>query len=140
MKCQYLISIGSIPGRSDTRNEQVNEHTNRHTSTTPWPFPGPPAERATVTIPAELVAGIDRIEIKRSRFICEAVRHEPQRRQCREPLHSLEDHHPHRALHIAPGLTAWAEALPAEVSDLPDPAAGVAVCWTHAHGWQEREP
>jgi Arc/MetJ-type ribon-helix-helix transcriptional regulator len=101
---------------------------------------GPPAERVTVTMPAELVAGIDRIERNRSRFISEAVRHELQRRQRRELLRSLEDPHPDSATNAALGLTSWAEALPAEVSDLLDPAAGVAVCWTHAHGWQEREP
>jgi metal-responsive CopG/Arc/MetJ family transcriptional regulator len=37
---------------------------------------GPLAERVTVTMPSELVAGIDRIESNRSRFIAEAVRHE----------------------------------------------------------------
>ena len=42
--------------------------------------PGPLAERVTVTMPAELVAEIDRIESNRSRFIAEAVRHELQRR------------------------------------------------------------
>ena len=40
----------------------------------------PPTERVTVTMPGELVAGIDRIEGNRSRFIAEAVRHELQRR------------------------------------------------------------
>ncbi|MFW6730393.1 MAG: hypothetical protein ACODUE_01440 [Synechococcus sp.] len=33
---------------------------------------GPLAERVTVTMPAELVAGIDRVERNRSRFIDEA--------------------------------------------------------------------
>ena len=59
-------------------------------------FP-PPAERVTVTMPAELVAGIDRIEANRSRFIAEAVRHELQRRQRLELLRSLEAPHPDSA-------------------------------------------
>ena len=46
----------------------------------------PLAERVTVTMPSELVAGIDRIEANRSRFIAEAVRHELRR--------SLEAPHP----------------------------------------------
>jgi hypothetical protein len=90
-------------------------------------------------MPAELVAGIDRIERNRSRFIAEAVRHELQRRQRRELHRSLEDPHPDSASNAALGLTAWAKALPADVSDLLDPAAGVSVCWTPAHGWQESE-
>ena len=51
---------------------------------------GPLAERVTVTMPSELVAGIDRIVANRSRFIAEAVRHELQRRQRLELLRSLE--------------------------------------------------
>jgi len=68
-----------------------------------------------VTMPAELVAGIDRIERNRSRFIAEAVRHELRRRQRRELLRSLEEPLPDSAATAALGLTAWAEALP-----LPD--------------------
>lgn len=52
------------------------------------------AERVTVTMPAELIAGIDRIEANRSRFIAEAVRHELQRRQRLELLRSLDSPHP----------------------------------------------
>jgi metal-responsive CopG/Arc/MetJ family transcriptional regulator len=36
---------------------------------------GHSAERVTVTMPAELVAGIDRLERNRSLFIADAVRH-----------------------------------------------------------------
>jgi hypothetical protein len=45
-------------------------------------------------MPAELIAGIDRIEANRSRFIAEAVRHELQRRQRLELLRSLDSPHP----------------------------------------------
>ncbi len=61
----------------------------------------PPTERVTVTMPGELVAGIDRIEGNRSRFITEAVRHELQRRQRQELLRSLEAPHPHSAATVA---------------------------------------
>jgi hypothetical protein len=61
----------------------------------------PPPARVTVTMPGELVAGIDRIEGNRSRFITEAVRHELQRRQRQELLRSLEAPHPHSAATVA---------------------------------------
>jgi metal-responsive CopG/Arc/MetJ family transcriptional regulator len=52
------------------------------------------AERVTVTMPAELVAEIDRSESNRSRFIAEAVRHELQRRLRLELQCSLQSPHP----------------------------------------------
>ena len=101
---------------------------------------GPLAERVTVTIPAELVAGIDRIERNRSRFIAEAVRHELQRRQRLELLRSLEAPHPDTAATAALGLAAWAEGLPSGDDDLLDPHSGAAVNWIPDSGWQESEP
>ena len=47
-----------------------------------------------VAMPAELVAGIDRIERNRSRFIADAVRHELKRRHRQELLRSLQKPHP----------------------------------------------
>jgi len=91
----------------------------------------PPTERVTATMPGELVAGIDRIEGNRSRFITEAVRHELQRRQRQELLRSLEAPHPDSAATAALGLADWAEALPEGDNDLLDPNAGVAVHWGH---------
>ncbi len=88
----------------------------------------PLAERVTVTMPSELVAGIDRIESNRSRFIAEAVRHELQRRQRLELLRSLEAPHPDSV------ATA---ALPEGDSDLLDPSAGVLMHWRPQSGWQE---
>ncbi|MFN9871144.1 MAG: CopG family ribbon-helix-helix protein [Cyanobacteriota bacterium] len=96
-----------------------------------------PAERVTVTMPSELVAGIDRIETNRSRFIAEAVRHELQRRQRLELQRSLEAPHPVRAATAALGLSDWAEALPESDSDLLDPSAGVLLQWRPESGWQE---
>jgi hypothetical protein len=97
----------------------------------------PPAERVTVTMPGELIAGIDRIEGNRSRFITEAVRHELQRRQRQELLRSLAAPHSDSAATAALGLADWAEALPEGDNDLLDPKAGVAVHWRQDSGWQE---
>ena len=97
---------------------------------------GPLAERVTVTMPSELVAGIDRIEANRSRFIAEAVRHELQRRQRLELLRSLEAPHPDSAATAALGLADWAEALPEGDSDLLDPSAGEPLHWRPESGWQ----
>lgn len=96
----------------------------------------PPAERVTVTMPSELVAGIDRIEGNRSRFVAEAVRHELQRRQRLELLRSLEAPHPDSAATAALGLADWAEALSEGDSDLLDPSAGVPLHWRPESGWQ----
>jgi hypothetical protein len=78
-------------------------------------------------MPSELIAGIDRIESNRSRFIAEAVRHELQRRQRLELLRSLEAPHPDSV------ATA---ALPEGDSDLLDPSAGVPMHWRPQSGWQ----
>jgi metal-responsive CopG/Arc/MetJ family transcriptional regulator len=43
--------------------------------------PMPPNERITVTLPAEVVRDIDRLEKNRSKFVLEAVRHELKRRR-----------------------------------------------------------
>ena len=96
----------------------------------------PPAERVTVTMSSELVAGIDRIEGNRSRFVAEAVRHELQRRQRLELLRSLEAPHPDSVATAALGLADWAEALPEGDSDLLDPSAGVPLHWRPESGWQ----
>jgi hypothetical protein len=96
-----------------------------------------PFERVTVTMPAELVAGIDRYERNRSRFIAEAVRHELKRRQRQELQRSLEDPHPDSIATASLGLQSWAESLPAGDAELLDPAAGVPVRWSPGQGWQE---
>ncbi|MEB3305349.1 MAG: ribbon-helix-helix domain-containing protein [Cyanobacteriota bacterium] len=96
---------------------------------------GPLAERVTVTMPAELVAGIDRVERNRSRFIAEAVRHELQRRQRLELQRSLQSPHPDSLATAALGLTDWAEAIPEADSDLLDPNAGTPLTWQAEVGW-----
>ena len=96
---------------------------------------GPLAERVTVTMPAELVASIDRIERNRSRFIAEAVRHELQRRQRLELQHSLQSPHPDSLATAALGLADWAEAQSDADNDLLDPQAGSPLAWQPNTGW-----
>lgn len=88
-------------------------------------------------MPAELVAGIDRYERNRSRFIAEAVRHELRRRQRLELLRSLEQPHPDSLATASLGLAAWQESLPSGDADLLDPEAGVPLRWNPGQGWQE---
>ena len=95
------------------------------------------SERVTVTMPAELVAGIDRIECNRSRFIAEAVRHELKRRQRQELLRSLEEPHPDSLSTAELGLESWSQALPVGDLNLVDPGAGVPLHWEKDKGWQE---
>ena len=68
--------------------------------------------RVTVTLPAELVAGIDRYERNRSRFIAEAVRHELKRRRRQDLERSLEHPHPDSLATATLGLRSWAVSLP----------------------------
>lgn len=95
------------------------------------------SERVTVTMPAELVAGIDRIERNRSRFIADAVRHELKRRQRQELLRSLQEPHPDSLITAELGLEAWSQVLPAYDHTLLDPTAGVPIYWEREKGWQE---
>ena len=98
-----------------------------------------PARRVTVTLPAELVAGIDRYEPNRSRFIAEAVRHELKRRRHQDLECSLEHPHPDSLAAASLGLQSWAESLPIGDADLLDPAAGVPVRWSPGQGWDESQ-
>jgi hypothetical protein len=63
----------------------------------------------TVTLPAEILQDIDRMETNRSRFVLDAVRHE-----------------------------IWASGLPDEdVTELVDVRAGKPVRWVPGEGWVE---
>lgn len=97
------------------------------------------SERVTVTMPAELVAGIDRFERNRSRFIAEAVRHELKRRRRQELLRSLEEPHPDSLSTAELGLENWSQGLPAGDHDLLNPSGGVPVQWCAEQGWLEPE-
>jgi hypothetical protein len=101
----------------------------------------PATERVTVTLPAETVSEIDRLEQNRSKFILEAVRRELQRRRRRELQRSLASPHPEGAELADMGVSQWAERLPAEdIAELVDLKAGKSVRWIEGQGWVEVEP
>ena len=91
-------------------------------------------ERVTVTLSADLVEGIDRLERNRSRFIAEAVEHELARRRHNALLSSV--HNPHlETMNLADtGLGDWTAALPDD-EGLVDVAGGTVVRWVEAQGW-----
>jgi hypothetical protein len=94
--------------------------------------------RVTVTLPMDLVKGIDRREKNRSKFIADAVRQELERRR-REELHrSLHNPHPELAELADEGLEAWGRSLPEEDAEgLVDSSAGKPVRWVTGEGWVE---
>jgi hypothetical protein len=94
-------------------------------------------ERVTITLPIDLVEGIDRFERNRSRFIAEAVAHELVRRRREGLLRSLASPHPEAAELAETGLADWGASLPAEDEGLVDEAAGKAVRWVQGQGWME---
>ena len=91
-------------------------------------------ERVTVTLSAELVEGIDRIERNRSRFIAEAVEHELTRRRRDELLSSVRNPHPETVDLADAGLEDWIGDLPDD-KGLVDVAGGTAVRWVEGQGW-----
>lgn len=94
-------------------------------------------ERVTVTLPIELIDGIDRFERNRSRFIAEAVEHELIRRRREELSRSLENPHPEAAELADTGLADWGASLPTGDDGLVDASAGKAVRWVEGQGWVE---
>jgi hypothetical protein len=94
-------------------------------------------ERVTVTLSAELVESIDRLERNRSRFIAEAVGHELVRRRREGLMRSLESPHPEAAELAETGLADWAASLPADDEGLVDISAGKPVRWVEGEGWVE---
>ena len=98
----------------------------------------PTTEPVTVTLPAEVVRDIDRMETNRSKFILDAVHHELQRRRREELELSLRQPHPESARVAEEGFDEWARSLPAEdASDLVDVQAGTPVRWVPGKGWVE---
>ncbi len=95
-------------------------------------------ERVTVTLPAEVVQDIDRLEKNRSKFVLEAVRHELQRRRREELQRSLRSPHPEIEQLAEAGFDEWAGGLPAEnAAELVDLKAGKPVRWVPGEGWVE---
>jgi len=92
-------------------------------------------EHVTVTMSADLVAGIARVKRNRSRFIAEAVRHALNAAiawSCSGPCS-----HPHSEslATAALGLADWADAMPEADSDLLDINAGTPLTWQVEVGW-----
>jgi metal-responsive CopG/Arc/MetJ family transcriptional regulator len=98
----------------------------------------PATERVTVTLPAELVQSIDRLDRNRSHFIGEAVRQEIHRRCHEELLRSLEAPHAESLEFAKLGIAEWSENLmSAEDDNLVAIAEGTAVRWDEETGWVE---
>ena len=91
-------------------------------------------QRVTVTLSAELVESVDRLERNRNRFIAEAIEHEVDRRRREELLSSIRNPHPETVDLADTGLGDWAADLPDE-GGLVDVAGGIAVCWVEGQGW-----
>ena len=92
-------------------------------------------ERVTVTLPADLVKSIDRLEKNRSRFISEAVQRELQRRRREALLLSLEHPRTEDTDLGEVGFIDWSEGLPVEGDPLVDPNGGRSVRWVDGKGW-----
>ena len=91
-------------------------------------------ERITVTLSAELVDDIDRLERNRSRFIAEAVEHELARRRREALLNSVSNPHPETAELAETSLENWTADLPSD-EGLVDLTGGTAVRWVDGQGW-----
>src|SRR5579885_68559 len=98
----------------------------------------PTSERVTVTLPADLVREIDRLEKNRSKFLQEAARRELDRRRRALLERSLRSPHPETADLAEAGFQDWASSLPEEdAAGLVDLQAGKEVRWAPGDGWTE---
>ena len=88
----------------------------------------------TVTLDADLVDGIDRIERNRSRFIAEAVQHELARRRQAAVLQSIRSPHADTVALVDTGVADWVSDLAAD-DGLVDVDAGTPVRWVEGQGW-----
>ena len=93
------------------------------------------SERVTVTLPADLVDGIDRCERNRSRFIAEAVAHELALRRRKGLLRSIANPHPEATVVAEEGLAEWGSGLPSGDDGLVDASTGKPVHWVEGKGW-----
>ncbi len=92
------------------------------------------ADRVTITLAAELVEGIDRLDRNRSRFIADAVKHELARRRHASLLNSVRSPHPETIDLADAGLGDWTADLPDD-DGLVDITGGTAVRWVEGQGW-----
>jgi hypothetical protein len=92
--------------------------------------------RVTVTLPADLVQEIDRLEKNRSKFVLEGVRREVHRRRREALRRSLRSPHPENVQLAEEGFGAWVDTLPKEdATDLVNMKAGTPVRWVPGRGW-----
>jgi hypothetical protein len=91
-------------------------------------------ERVTVTLPADLVEKIDRLERNRSRFIAEAVEHELTQRHRDALPQSIQNPHPETTELVDVHVRDWVSDLPADET-LVDASAGTPVRWIEGQGW-----
>ena len=97
----------------------------------------PTTERVTVTLPAETIETIDRLEKNRSRFIAQAIQRELERRRQEELQRSIDNPHPEAAALAEAGFDDWAASLPTEEEALVDMSAGTPVVWAPGEGWRD---
>ncbi len=93
-------------------------------------------ERVTVTLPSNLLDGIDRFEQNRSRFIAQAVEHELERRRREELLRSVRSPHPGGDDLSELGTGDWLPELVEDAAELVDLAGGTPVRWVSGDGWR----
>ena len=93
-------------------------------------------ERVTITLDADVVESIDRLERSRSQFIAEAVEHELARRRREALLRSVHSPHAETADCVDVGVSDWTADLPGD-EGLVDMAARTPVRWVEGQGWIE---
>jgi hypothetical protein len=93
-------------------------------------------ERVTVSLPSELLEGMDRFERNRSRFIAEAVEHELERRRREGMLRSLQTPHPNSHELLELGTSDWLAGLPDDDATLLASDSGTPVTWVPGEGWK----
>jgi hypothetical protein len=93
-------------------------------------------ERVTVTLPAEWLDKIDRLERNRSRFIEKAVRHELDRRLRDALLQSVRSPHPDTTALVGDSQADGTSDLPDD-EGLVDSFGGTEVRWIEGQGWRK---
>jgi hypothetical protein len=92
------------------------------------------SERVTITLAADLIEEIDRLERNRSRFIAEAVERELARRRREALVSSLHNPHSETVNLVEAGLEDWTADLPGD-EGLVDVTRGTPVRWIQGQGW-----
>lgn len=93
-------------------------------------------ERVTVTLPSNLLDGIDRFEQNRSRFIAQAGERELEHRRREELLRSVSSPHPGGSDLTELGTGDWLPDLVEDAAELVDLAGGTPVRWVSGDGWK----